>query len=582
MNNSNMMKRLLILMALCFSLQLPAQILPPDFLCVTNDTLVWLPPNNTCGAFNAYLIYAGQQPGGPFSILASVNNAAQTTFYHAGAAGATWYYYLVSDYNCPGQPALSSDTLDNRIPDPGPIRYVSVVNGDDVEIRWDLSPSPEVYAYVISRNTAAGTTIIDTVFGGANVYLDANAAPDEGPETYFVSALDRCGNKSLVTSPHTTLFVETGDIDPCTQSLTLSWNAYQNWAGGVERYEIWVGQNGQAPVAWDTVPGSALTYVFDQADDGVDYCFEIKAVEAGTGVSATSNTVCRQATVIQPLRRLVLLNATVNGSGGADLRWLWAPENAQLTAANLQRANNLPNFTDILPLPTAIPLLADNNAEDNSAPVAARQLFYRIETTDACGATVRSNEVGLVHLSGQALDDNINRLQWTPFYHPLADSIRYELYRQSVGAPAQLTDSGVLTFEDLIDISKPDQTQACYYVEAVARLQLPDGETRTVTSRSNVVCLEQAAKLFVPNAFSPDGVNRIFRPLYQFGAPQSYRMVIYDRWGGQLFESNAIENGWDGAKEGRPLPQGVYLYTIRLVQSGGQVIEKKGSVLLVR
>jgi len=578
------MKRFLILLALGCSLQLSAQILPPDFLCVTNDTLVWTAPNNTCGSFNAYLIFASQQPGGPYNVLVSINNASQTSYYHAGAAGNTWYYYLLSDYNCPGQPALSSDTLDNRIPDPGPIRYVSVVNSDEVEIRWDLSPSPEVYAYVISRNTAAGTTIIDTVFGGANVYVDVNAAPDEGPETYFVTALDRCGNKSLVTSPHTTLFVEAGAIDPCTQSLTLDWNAYQNWAGGVDRYEILVGQDGQSPVVWDTVPGSSLTYVFDQVDDGVDYCFVVRAVEAGSGISAVSNTVCQTATVVQPLRQLVLLNATVNAAGGADVRWLWGPDNAQLTDAVLLRSFNGTNFTIdfATPLSTAIPLVADNNTTDNTAPVDDRQLFFAVQTTDACGETINSNIVGLVHLSGQALDGNKNQLLWTPYSHSLADSIRYELYRQSVGAPVRLTESGVLTYEDLIDISQPDQTQACYYVEAVAQIQLADGINRTVVSRSNVVCLEQAAKLFVPNAFSPDGINRIFRPLYQFGAPQSYQMVIYDRWGGQIFESNAIENGWDGAKAGRPLPQGVYLYHIKLVQSGGQVIEKKGSVLLVR
>ena len=62
----------------------------------------------------------------------------------------------------------------------------------------------------------------------------------------------------------------------------------------------------------------------------------------------------------------------------------------------------------------------------------------------------------------------------------------------------------------------------------------------------------------------------------------SYHLIIYDRWGGQVFESESISTGWNGKKNGKAMPQGVYLYYIRLEQSGGRVIEKTGDVMLMR
>ncbi|RMG91719.1 MAG: hypothetical protein D6706_17965, partial [Chloroflexi bacterium] len=67
--------------------------------------------------------------------------------------------------------------------------------------------------------------------------------------------------------------------------------------------------------------------------------------------------------------------------------------------------------------------------------------------------------------------------------------------------------------------------------------------------------------VYVPNAFSPDGDdnNEIFRVYGTEIATLNLR--IFDRWGQKLFESNDINQGWDGTYKGEPLPPGVYTYT---------------------
>jgi gliding motility-associated-like protein len=87
-------------------------------------------------------------------------------------------------------------------------------------------------------------------------------------------------------------------------------------------------------------------------------------------------------------------------------------------------------------------------------------------------------------------------------------------------------------------------------------------DTVVVTLRE---CLD--FKAYLPTAFSPnfDGINDEFRPgLNPRIEIISYRMEVYDRWGGLRFASDEYSDGWDGLDNGRPVEMGVYLYSIEL------------------
>jgi gliding motility-associated-like protein len=94
--------------------------------------------------------------------------------------------------------------------------------------------------------------------------------------------------------------------------------------------------------------------------------------------------------------------------------------------------------------------------------------------------------------------------------------------------------------------------------------------------------------IFIPNAFSPDndGLNDIFMAYATSDYIQKFHMLIFDRWGGQIFESNDIMLGWDGTKHGTPLPGGMYTYKITYIiyPSLGDYTEQVrfGTVMLVR
>ncbi|MFZ4400736.1 MAG: gliding motility-associated C-terminal domain-containing protein [Bacteroidales bacterium] len=93
---------------------------------------------------------------------------------------------------------------------------------------------------------------------------------------------------------------------------------------------------------------------------------------------------------------------------------------------------------------------------------------------------------------------------------------------------------------------------------------------------------ESCNTLYIPNAFVPDGANKIFKPKGNFSSTTDYYFAIYNRWGQLLFETKDFEQGWNGICNGEVLQSGVYVYYIRL-QYGGQLksFEKTGKVTLI-
>jgi gliding motility-associated-like protein len=108
----------------------------------------------------------------------------------------------------------------------------------------------------------------------------------------------------------------------------------------------------------------------------------------------------------------------------------------------------------------------------------------------------------------------------------------------------------------------------------------PYGSNGTATSNSG--CFEIAELINVPNLFTPDGnlVNDLFRPVLSF-TPLSYELVITDTGRHILFKSNDPLEAWDGKNNGSPLPEGVYLWILKIRTTSGRVISRSGNVTLM-
>ena len=88
--------------------------------------------------------------------------------------------------------------------------------------------------------------------------------------------------------------------------------------------------------------------------------------------------------------------------------------------------------------------------------------------------------------------------------------------------------------------------------------------TVTDTIRVNYTdCTPPEYPLWIPNSFTPngDGLNDVFKP-ETLAEIEEYTMLIFNRWGQQIFESNNINKAWDGKYKGRIVESGVYTYRI--------------------
>jgi gliding motility-associated-like protein len=73
---------------------------------------------------------------------------------------------------------------------------------------------------------------------------------------------------------------------------------------------------------------------------------------------------------------------------------------------------------------------------------------------------------------------------------------------------------------------------------------------------------------FIPNSFTPDDneQNQTWKPVFTSGFdPYNFNLLIFNRWGEVIWESNDATVGWDGTygKDGLKCQDGVYTYKIR-------------------
>ena len=168
---------------------------------------------------------------------------------------------------------------------------------------------------------------------------------------------------------------------------------------------------------------------------------------------------------------------------------------------------------------------------------------------------------------------------------------RHDVYlSQSVQLHSSITDPD-LRYEwspsadfDRPDIPEPVATPS----EGTTTYTALVTDTVTTCSASDTTTIHCSAvicgpPLFViPNAFSPnnDGIND--RLCFNPENIVTFHILIYNRWGQVVYQSNDINDCWDGTFRNEPCLPGVYTYTCRITCHTGLENEFKGDITLIR
>ena len=100
----------------------------------------------------------------------------------------------------------------------------------------------------------------------------------------------------------------------------------------------------------------------------------------------------------------------------------------------------------------------------------------------------------------------------------------------------------------------------------------------SITFDNTLECIE------MPNTFSPndDGINDYWS--LNFPNYEEASLVIFNKWGNQIWEFNGGNNmSWDGkTTDGLDIPSGTYYYTIELTDALGQTTNQTGPITIIR
>jgi gliding motility-associated-like protein len=114
-----------------------------------------------------------------------------------------------------------------------------------------------------------------------------------------------------------------------------------------------------------------------------------------------------------------------------------------------------------------------------------------------------------------------------------------------------------------------------------------DSVNINITGPDHIIAVYKTAEVlsnvFIPTAFSPngDGQNDMIY-IHGLENAQSAEIVIFNRWGQQVFETKDMAQGWDGNKGGVACPSGVYAYYLKAANSDGTTAIMSGNITLMR
>ena len=92
--------------------------------------------------------------------------------------------------------------------------------------------------------------------------------------------------------------------------------------------------------------------------------------------------------------------------------------------------------------------------------------------------------------------------------------------------------------------------------------------------------------IFVPNVINISSSNHLNNHVEVIPTPKNSLKAldfrVYNQWGEMIFHTTDVNGAWDGTASGTVQPIGVYVYVVKATTLDGKIINKKGSITLVK
>lgn len=108
--------------------------------------------------------------------------------------------------------------------------------------------------------------------------------------------------------------------------------------------------------------------------------------------------------------------------------------------------------------------------------------------------------------------------------------------------------------------------------------------TGCIDSTNKLLIFTPINQLYIPDAFSPDSKGPEENNVFTVKGPpmKNYYIMIYNRWGQKLYESNDMTKSWDGTEGGTLCKADAYFYLIKTTDLEGVSRDYSGTVNIIR
>lgn len=425
----------------------------------------------------------------------------------------------------------------------------------NIVLSWQASPDPDIMGYFICQGSPC--MALDTVWGQNNTTYTCTTRSSDSINSFRIYAFDSCFSASALTDPYNNIVLGM-NARHCTRDIDFSWNEYINMPGNVAQYTLYLKYD-NAPfraVANEPATSRGLTYTIPAGVRQVKAY--IKASNTGNTKSALSNIKTFDMMTVDTADFIYTLGVSVDEPGEALEVKILTDTHFAATGYNLYRRSDVGSFQRVRQIPPSANPVID--VVDNDVDLSSHRYTYYISVWDECELLEKTSKRVAQIYATLSSDNGVNTISWTP-YDGEGNLVGYNLLQKTESDPSwrPLANTQSCSVTD----NTAQYGRVWYRVEA--EYTNPQN-SRRCTALSQIVEYHGKPTVWLPNVFTPkrDNNNR-FLPKTMFVKTEGYTMRIYNRFGLLVFETDDINQPWDGKYKGKLVPSGCYVYMIQYI-----------------
>lgn len=498
------------------------------------------------------------------------------------------YKVEISDnYGCVSQSNIKGDTCYNlQQPNILVLDSVSVNSSGQSVIGWPPASSLDVNAYIIYHSNGGTLVAIDTIYGYNNTSFTFTApTANSSSQGYGIAAIDSCGNYSIPSYEHRTLFLNTS-YDLCSRTANLTWTPYLikdgfgALKGKYDIYDIYCSVNGGTFGVVGSTIGNT-TFSHSPLNPGVLYCYIVRVRNSNLSISASSNSSCLTASGLPGPVYVYINSASVNASNKQVELTFTVDNSKPYKGCTIFKSEDGITFTKVAYVASVT--ATSQTYIDADVKTLEKNYYYKIQVADDCnnsGVVSNISKTIVLKVTNNIESIFYNTLTWDDYSTWSGGVASYNIYRAVNGVfnptPISNVPFASRTYIDDVQDFVIDQGKFSYYVEAVEGLGNIYGFKDV--AKSNPADAYVEVSVFVPNAFAPKGLNTVWLPIAQYVEKTDYKVMVFDRWGKKIFETHSDTEGWTGDAT----TDDVYAYLIEYKNARGEYIQLKGHLNIIR